>query len=472
METIGKESSEYCQSPQDVQSLNNCRAIAVHRQSILIQLVKPLQFVRNLALCGVLALPPLLYGERPNFLVIHLDDLGWTDLGCYGHPVHETPHIDQLAKDGMRFTHAYAAAPICSPSRVAAIFGQYPARLNTTGQPSYLQDDQSNRALLHPPFATTVAHDTPNLFVELQDAGYDSILLGKWGLTEKADIFGIRHFPGKDEAITDEAIRFLKSGPEKPFFLHINFTWPHIPLKPNPELRAKYEKQLENTNFNPDYAAIVEQIDTATGKILDALNAGGESEDTVVIFLSDNGGFLGWPDDRVTFNEPLRDGKASLYEGGIRVPMIVRWPGKIAAGSVNDQITIAHLDLYPTLLDLAGLSALSQSLDGINLIEVLLNNREVPSPTRFWHWPHYRRSFGGLNASPTSALRSGDWKLIHFYETGRHELYNLAKDPGERNDLSQSHSKIAGMLAIELENWKREVGAQLPIPNPAFHNHR
>lgn len=412
----------------------------------------------------------LCLSKTPNFLVIHTDDLGWSDLACYGHPVHQTPNIDRLAAEGMRFTQAYAASPICSPTRAAALFGQYPARLNITGQPSYFRDDQSERVLLHPPFKTTAPYDTPNLFTDLDSAGYHCYLLGKWGLTEKADLFGIRYFPGKDEAIMEEAVRYLKSASEKPFFLHINFAWPHIPLEPYPELKAKYEEKLEGSPFNPDYAAIIEQIDTATGHILRALEQSGKAEDTLVIFLSDNGSFLGFSEEeRIAFNEPLRDGKASLYEGGIRVPLIVRWPGKIIPGSVTDQVTIAHLDLYPTQLELAGISFDAQSLDGISLVDTLLHDKTVPSPTRFWHWPHYRRAFGGLNASPSTAMRSGDWKLIHFYETGHHELYNLAEDPSETKDLSRTHPHVAGKLTIELETWKREVGAQLPIPNPEYH---
>jgi arylsulfatase A-like enzyme len=402
--------------------------------------------------------------------VIHADDMGWSDLACYGHPVHQTPHIDQLAADGMLFTQAYAAAPVCLPTRAAAIFGLYPARLNVTGQPSYFDDDQSERALLHPPFRTTASPSTPNLFRDLENAGYETWLLGKWNLTDDAELYDIRHFPGKDEAIVKETIRILQSNPEKPLFLHVNFAWPHIPLKPYAETKAKYEGLLKGTPYNPDYAAITEQIDIATGQILDALDQSAMANNTLVIFLSDNGGFLGFSkEDRVAFNEPLRDGKASLYEGGIRVPMIVRWPGHIKPGSRTDQVTIAHLDLYPTQLELAGISLEGRELDGISLVDTLLKNKTVPSPNRFWHWPHYRRAFGGLHASPSSAIRSGDWKLIHFYETGHHELYNLADDPGETNDLSQTHSRVAGKLAIELETWKREVGAQLPIPNPEFH---
>lgn len=424
---------------------------------------------RCLVFFCVLAISLSLQGNQPNILVIHLDDLGWADLACYGHPVHETPNIDQLATDGMRFTQAYAGSTTCTPTRVAALFGLYPARLNTTGQPSYLRDDQSERALLHPPFETTVPHDTPNLFTDLEQVGYDCYLLGKWGLTEKAKLFGIRHYPGKDKVIIEEAVRYLKAAPENPFFLHVNFAWPHIPLKPYPEIQVKYEKKLKGTKFNPDYAAIVEQIDTATGTILDALDASGKAEDTIVFFLSDNGGFLGFSEEeRIAFNEPLRDGKASLYEGGIRVPMIVRWPEKIEAGSVSDQITIAHLDLYPTQLELAGLSIKGRLLDGISLADTLLKGEIVFSPTRFWHWPHYRRAFGGLHASPSSALRSGEWKLIHFYETGHRELYNLAKDPSETENLTKKNPYMTGKLAIELENWKREVGAQLPIPNPNY----
>ena len=408
---------------------------------------------------------------KPNFLVIHTDDLGWSDLACYGHPLHETPHIDQLAKEGALFTQAYAASPICLPSRVAGIFGQYPARLNTTGQPSYLKDDQSNRALLHPPFLTTVPPAIPNLFKELQAVGYDCMLLGKWNLTDEAERYGIDHLPGSNEVITSEAVRYLQTKRNQPFFLHVNFHWPHIPLNPYPDLQAKYQKLLgKHPQYNPDYAAIVEQIDTATGKILKALEGSGKAEDTLVIFFSDNGGFLGFSEaERVAFNEPLRDGKASLYEGGIRIPMIARWPGKIEPGQRPDQVTIAHLDLYSTQLELAGISTDGRPLDGISLADTLLSNKIVPSPTRYWHWPHYRRSFGGLNASPSTAMRSGDWKLVQFYETGHHELYNLAEDPGETEDVSRTYPHVAGKLAIEMESWKREAGAQLPIPNPNHH---
>ena len=403
---------------------------------------------------------------KPNFLVIHTDDMGWADLACYGHPVHRTPNIDKLAKDGLLFSQAYAASPICLPSRVAGIFGQYPARLKITGQPSYFEDDQSNRALLHPSFHTTASPAIPNLFKDLQAVGYDCLLLGKWNLTDEAERYGIAHLPGSNEATTSEAVRYLQTKRNQPFFLHVNLHWPHIPLKPYPDIQAKYQKLLgKNSKYNPDYAAITEQIDTATGKILQALEDSGKAEDTLVIFFSDNGGFLGFSEaDRVTFNEPLRDGKASLYEGGIRVPMIVRWPGKIEPGQRTDQVTIAHLDLYPTQLELAGISLGDRHLDGISLVDALLNRKTVPSPTRFWHWPHYRRAFGGLNASPSTAMRSGDWKLIHFYETGHHELYNLAEDPGETIDLSESHSKNGRQVSHRTGNL--EARSQRPTAHP------
>jgi arylsulfatase A-like enzyme len=252
-----------------------------------------------------------------------------------------------------------------------------------------------------------------------------------------------------------------------PFFVYLNYSRPHVPLHPDQARTAAYaaEPAFQNSDLNPEYAAEIEAIDKATAALLRKLDSLALSSSTVVIFASDNGGFLGRESERIADTAPLRDGKASLYEGGIRVPAIVRWPGVVQPGSTSEQ-PVHWIDWHATLATIAG-GTVPVGLDGVSFTSALRG--ENPSETRalFWHNPHYRRALAGVSASPSSAVRDGDWKLLHFYETDSVELYNLREDLGEVHDLSRVHPEKTVKLRRLLDSWRGSVAAQPPVPNRA-----
>lgn len=412
---------------------------------------------------------------RPNILFIHADDLGWSDLACYGAALRRTPHLDRLARQGMRFTQAYAGAPICTPSRACLVIGLHCARLNLTGQPGYRRDDTSGRRLLHPPFETSFPIGTPTVARTLAAAGYRTALIGeaKWGFENDPRDHGFHDsVGGPDRHLTEATLEFLAHAErDRPFFVYLNYFRPHVPLEPDPtEARAVRQRPgFAESGQNADYVAVVEELDRDVGRLLAALERHGLSENTVVVFGSDNGGFLGRENYPVTSNAPLREGKASLYEGGIRVPLIVRWPGVVAPG-VMQTAPMHWCDWHDTLAAIAGTAPLAdRPLDGVSILPLLHGAPDAHAPrSLFWHYPHYRRSLPGLAASPSSAVRFGDWKLLHFYETDHVELYDLAHDPGETTDLAQRQPERASALRARLDAWRLEVDAQVPPPNPAF----
>lgn len=408
--------------------------------------------------------------ELPNIVIIHADDLGWSDTGCYGNDFIETPAIDELARQGLRFTQAYAGGPICTPARAALITGLHPARLHITGQSGYRQDDQTGRKFAHPEFQTALPPNAPTIAKTLKLAGYTSYCVGKWGLDNPPQAFGFNGKDASDEAsLTRQAVAVIRQNADRRFFLYFNPHRPHVPLHPPAELLAKYEAKANghSQGSSPAYAAEVEALDQSVAAVLaelDRLNLTGR---TLVVFASDNGGFLGTDEDRITTNAPLREGKASLYEGGIRVPLIVRWPGVTSAGATCD-FPIHWIDWHPTLAEVAGIApAKLPQLDGRSFLPLLQGAATLPMRPLFWHYPHYRRAMAGLAASPSSAIRLGDWKLIHFYETDQAELYNLRDDEGETHDLASSNpAKTAELLGL-LDAWRKAVDAQPPAPNPS-----
>jgi len=409
---------------------------------------------------GAAAPPP-----RPHVLFIHADDLGWSDLGCYGARYQATPAIDALAREGLRFTQAYAGAPICTPSRAALITGRHAARLHLTGQPGYKAEDTSARKFAHPDFRTTLPTGTPTVARTLAAAGYRTVLLGKWGFDDDPGAHGFTEvISGPDEALVESAAELFGRSGDSPFFAYLNFSRPHVPLEVEAGRRAAFARQpaFADGTLNPAYAAELEAMDQATGRLLAALDRAGLAQDTVVIFTSDNGGFLGDPHERITDNSPLREGKASLHEGGIRVPLIVRWPGVTPAAATSDAL-VHWTDWHATLAALAGAPA-PGGLDGGSFAAVLRGGAPPPPRPLYWHYPHYRRALPGLAASPSSAVRDGDWKLIHFYETDAAVLYNLRDDPGEARDLAATRPEIAARLRHDLDAWRAAVGAQPPVP--------
>jgi len=434
----------------------------------------------NLAMLR-LALAVLLLGASqlhaaPNIVFILADDLGINDLGCYGRKDHTTPHLDQLAKDGARFTAAYAACPVCSPTRAALMTGKSPARLHLTtflpGRP-----DGPSQKLLHPKIVQQLPLDEKTLAEYLKEANYATACIGKWHLGGRGFLptdqgFDV-YYPGtattkpsgteggKGEFdLTAKAIEFVEKNRDKPFFLYVAHNAPHIPYAAKPELVTKHA-----TAFEPTYAAVIESLDAAVGQLLAKLDELKLRENTIVVFTSDNGGLHvpEGPHAKITHNTPFRAGKGFLYEGGIRIPLIVRWPGKVEPRTIA--VPVVSTDWLPTLLELTGGKA-PKELDGVSIADVLTKNVLVKHRALFWHIPHYCNQ----GSRPSGAVRIEEWKLIKHYETGTLELYDLWNDPGEMTNLATNRApsnRIAPLLN-SLEAWLTATAAQLPTSNPAF----
>jgi len=415
--------------------------------------------------------------DHPNIVLIVADDLGIYDLGCYGRSDHKTPNLDKLASQGIRYTSAYCGLSICSASRASLLTGKSCARLHLTtflpGRP-----DAESQLLLHPRIQSHLPLAEQTLAELLSGAGYRTGLFGKWHLGggktgPKAQGFDVAIEPkgngaidekegGKNEyAIVDAAIDFLKSENDKPSFCYIPQHSPHIALAAPKELIDRNAKA-----FNPLYAATVESLDKAIGKLLTAVDT--LKRPTIVIFSSDNGG-LHVPEGHelpVTHNGPFRAGKGYLYEGGLRIPLIVRWPGKVDAGRTVDA-PVSLMDLVPTLMEIAGLepSKTVGPLDGVSLKQSWLQPTVAGGKSKrsfFWHFPHYTNQ----GSRPAAATRQGYWKLIEYLEDGALELYDLEKDFGEKNNVAEKFSDKATSLAESLHQWQKRTGVQLGVPNP------
>ena len=410
---------------------------------------------------------------KPNIVLILCDDLGVNDLGCYGRTEHRTPNLDAMAKAGARFTAAYAACPVCSPTRAALMTGKHPARLHiTTFLPG--RGDAPSQKLLHPTIRQQLPLEEVTLAESLKSAGYATACIGKWhlggaGFGPDKQGFDVVHAgkantpPTADEGgkgesdLTKKAAEFITANRDRPFFLYLAHNTPHIPLGANKDLVEKYKDA-----FNPTYAAMIETLDASVGRVLKALDDAKLAERTIVVFTSDNGG-LHVPelkDDPPTHNTPYRAGKGFLYDGGIRVPLIVRWPDVVKAGGVIDTPVIST-DWSPTLRDACGMKA--GEFDGLSLLPVL-NGRPIRERPLYWHIPHYTNQ----GSRPAGAIRADDWKLIEHYEDGRIELFDLRQDPGETTDRSRAHPTKTLVLTRKLADWRKAIGAQVNEPNPAF----
>ena len=414
----------------------------------------------------------------PNFIIILADDLGWTELGCYSNHFNSTPNLDLLASQGIRFTAAYAPAPVCSPTRAALMTGQWPARLHIT---DYLKPND--------PKFLSPEHITLN--EQLKRAGYVSGLIGKWHLngdysqhrgtpsqhgfdemicSEERDIAsGSYWHPYKfmtnvaarlpSEYLTDrlnlEALEFIERHKSEPFFLYLAHYAPHTRLDPKPDKLKKFKDKpgAGKTRNNPALAAMVESIDDGVGEIMAKLDRLGLAENTVLIFMSDNGG-----ERTVTENFPLRAGKSFLYEGGLRVPCIVRWPGKIRPGTICDEPIVLH-DFYPTLMEIAGVRAEKhQVIDGESLVPLFRGAKHLKRKALYWHYPMAKPHF--LGGASASAIRMGDFKLVELLDTGKVELYNLRTDLEEIHDLAEALPQKTSELKRRLEDWCRDVKAE------------
>ena len=431
----------------------------------------------TVALGGCATAPPLANKRKPNIVFILADDLGWSDLGCYGNRFHETPTLDRLATQGMRFTDAYAACPVCSPTRASILSGQYPAHVGVT---DFIPGHWRPYEKLRVPTNRTqyLPLDIVTLAKALKPAGYVSAMIGKWHLggkdhNPKLQGFDVEQLGGQNRsdkrvtAYTDGALEFIEQNRDKPFFLYLSHNTVHIPLEAPQELVDKYKnkpKPATGVN-NPTYAAMVEHLDRSTERVLDKLDELDLANDTVVIFFSDNGGLRQIYTGNgpiVTANAPLRDEKGTLYEGGIREPLIVRWPGVVKAGSQCD-VPVTSVDFYPTFLDIVGAGKPGgQPLDGRSLLPLLRGKGRFADRAIYWHYPHYHHS------TPAGALREDDWKLIEFFEDGTLELYNLRDDLGEENNLAALFPRRTAKLQRKLAAWRRKIDAAMPEPNPDF----
>ena len=456
-----------------------------------------------LTLSIILASLCVLFGElpaaeparKPNIVFILADDLGWMDLGCYGSKFYETPVLDGLAKSGMRFTTAYAACSVCSPTRASIMTGKYPPRVHITN----FLGGHRNGKLLGAPYADHLALEEVTIAEAMRDAGYTNFFAGKWHLGDGkfspsaqgfGPLIGTNQFyyphpipPGSEkddpktsDLIANEAVRFIEANHDKPFFAYLPFQAVHVPIGARRDLVEKYKtkaksfppaawgkegkSKLRLVQNEPTYAAMLEQLDSNIGRVLAALKTNGVADRTIVVFMSDNGGLAtaeGWP----TANLPLRGGKGWPYEGGVREPMIVSAPG-VKPGSVCVTPVIST-DFYPTLLELAGLPPMpAQHCDGVSFAPLLKGGTAVPERPLFWHYPHYSNQGGG----PSGAVRLGDFKLVEWFEDMRVELFNLKNDLGEQHDLANELPGKTAELKKLLHGWRAQVGAVMPLPNP------
>ncbi len=437
-----------------------------------------------------------LLADAPNIVLILADDLGWRDVGFQGSTYYETPNLDRLAREGMVFTSAYANAGNCAPTRACLMSGQYTPRHGVYTVGTSARGSSAQRKLIPTPNREDLDTEIITLAEALQAAGYVSAHIGKWhlGRDPRKQGFDINiagsHYgsppggyfsPYKNpklpngpkgefltDRLTDEALRFLDEHHERPFFLYLPHYAVHSPIQAKEELIAKYrEKEASDGQNDPVYAAMVESLDQSVGRILAKLDQLKLRENTLVIFTSDNGGF-----GRVTTMHPLRGVKGMLYEGGVRVPCVVSWPGKIAPGSRCDE-PIISLDFYPTLLEAAAAATPDQPLDGRSLMPLLTGSGGFEREAIFWHFPAYlqayHRSEDPFRIRPSGAVRQGDWKLIEHFEDGRLELYNLADDLGEQHNLAQAEPERAEQLLSLLKKWRAELKAPVPTEkNPAY----
>ena len=449
----------------------------------------------TLLLLSAAALP----AERPNFVFILADDLGWRDLGVYGSDYYETPHLDRLAAEGVRFTDAYAAGNSCSPTRASILTGKYPARTHLT---DWIPGRTPPGAKLRiPRWTNYLRHAETTLAEALRDAGYATASIGKWHLGQRGwwpedhgfefsvggshagshgDMFppywpaakirrlGWRPFPDEvpgeylTDRITREAEAFLDRRDDRPFFLYLSHYAVHTKIQGPPDLVEKYRgKTPPGAQRNPEYAAMVEGLDGSVGQVLAKLERLGLADNTVVVFFSDNGGLA--KNGAITSNQPLRGEKSTAWEGGVRVPLIIRGPGARAGALIEEPVI--SVDLLPTILEMAGVEA-SAPIDGVSLAPALEGDQAFRRGPIYWHYPHYNAHTPILTCTPYGAVRDGPFKLVEFYEDGHVELYDLREDIGETRNLAEAAPDKAREFRRKLHQWRESVGAQMPTANP------
>jgi arylsulfatase A-like enzyme len=476
---------------------------------------------------GLLVCPG--YGKQPNLILFLIDDLGWSDIGANGSTFHETPHIDQLAKDGAIFSDAYAASPVCSPSRASILTGKYPSRINVSYISGTTGPKGKGYKLTAPQPDGFIAYNEISIAEALRSHAYKTVHIGKWHLQNHTDL-GTAHFPekhgfdiniagfrmgqpgsyyfpfksdkhpstnvpsledGKEgdyltDTLTDRAISFIKKNKDQPFFINLWYYTVHTPIQAKKSKLAKYQKKAKDLGYpqkhkdgipvwdsvtrkrqdSPSYACMVESMDENIGRVLQTLRNQDLEKDTLVIFFSDNGGLsTGSGPNLPTSCLPLRAGKAWLYEGGIRVPLIMKFPGKIKAGTKILE-PVVGTDLYPSILDLLDLPLIpDQHRDGESVKPLLTGKKSLNREAIYFHFPHYHH----INSmGPSGAIRKGDFKLIEVFETGNYELYNVRKDINEDHDLASKMPKLVDELANKLKQWRKNSNARMAVLNREY----
>jgi len=444
---------------------------------------------------------------RPNILFIYLDDLGWRDTGFMGSDFYETPHLDALAQQGMVFTDAYSPAANCAPARASLLSGQLSPRHQIFNVGTGPRGDARFRRLLHIPGTDTLDPSTPTWSATLQAAGYHTAILGKWHLSDDPLPYGFDlnvagthsgspprgyypphpNAPGladapPDEYLTDtlsrRAVDFIASPHDRPWLLFLSHFAVHTPLDPKKELLKKYEeKNPGKIHQHVAMATMIEAVDQGVALIVEALESSGQREDTVIIFSSDNNDY-----GPATSMAPLKGYKGTYYEGGIRVPLFVVWPGRVTPGS-RSSTPVSATDLFPTFCELASVDPpADHTLDGTSLVPLLTGDpaaaEELADRPLFWHFPAYLQNYSGgsleqhdplFRSRPCSAIRAGSWKLIEYFEDGAIELFNLAEDIGESSNLATSHPEQRDHLLTLLRGWRARTGAPIPTqPNPDY----
>jgi arylsulfatase A-like enzyme/lysophospholipase L1-like esterase len=453
---------------------------------------------------------------KPNIVFFLIDDMGWKDVGYNGSSFYETPNIDRLAKEGMQFTNAYAACPVCSPTRASIMTGKYPATLKTTDwfgapQPETAAKDKnwSDKKLLPASYIENLPLEEITIAEALKTNGYKTFIAGKWHLGENEKYwpenqgFDInkggynRGHPGSyfspynnprlsdgpageylGDRVAAETVSFIEANKQNPFFAYVPFYEVHTPMQAKDSLIKKYQLKKERLGLKdefitridgrktrvlqslPVYAAMVECMDAAVGAILNKIKQAGLEKNTIVVFFSDNGG-LSTSEGTPTSNMPLRGGKGWLYEGGIREPAIIKYPKQIKKGSVSNVPVISN-DFYPTLLQMAGLPLMPQQHTGGVSLAAVFTNKKIDREAIYWHYPHY----GNQGGSPGAAIRMGKWKLIEWYESNTAELFDLENDVEEQNNVATTNLSIKDKLLAMLHNWQKEQNASMPLLNP------
>ena len=461
---------------------------------------------------------------QPNIILILVDDLGWRDLSCYGSNFYETPNLDRLAAAGMTFSDSYAACPVCSPTRASLLTGKYPATVGVTDWIDWSKGTHPAKGkLVDVPYIDHLPLEETSLAFALKEGGYHTWHVGKWHLGTDAyypqhhgfDVnlggcmwgspangyFSPYNIPGFEngpegqyltDRLTDEAICLIENNNGKPFFLNLWYYTVHTPIQAKAEHIQKFESKAKQMGIdqidpfevgepfptdhkqhlnvirrtlqsNPVYAAMIYALDENIGRLLETLESTGQADNTVVIFTSDNGG-LATAESSPTCNAPLSEGKGWMYEGGTREPLIVRWPGVVQPGSTC-RVPVTSPDFYPTFLEMAGLPLRpEQHVDGVSLLPLLKGAQTLEREAIFWHYPHY----GNQGGTPGSSIRAGDYKLLHFFENDRVELYNLREDISEDYDLAVAMPDLTSQLKTRLADWRAQIEAKIPQPNPDY----